>query len=108
MYPLWYSYEGYFGQFAKASFVRTRLLTADVVAVLATCLAAAWGASRYGWEISVPFLGLGAKVITPTVVVLWLAALAVNGSWDVRLVFAGTEYYERFLRSTLIAFAGTG
>lgn len=88
--------------------MRTRLLTADVVAVLATCLAAAWGASRYGWEISVPFLGLGAKVITPTVVVLWLAALAVNGSWDVRLVFAGTEYYVRVLRSTLIAFAGTG
>jgi lipopolysaccharide/colanic/teichoic acid biosynthesis glycosyltransferase len=108
MYPLWYSYEGYFGQFAKASFVRTRLLTADFVAVLATCLAAAWGASRYGWEISVPFLGLGAKVITPTVVVLWLAALGANGSWDVRLVFAGTEYYVRVLRSTLIAFAGTG
>ena len=88
--------------------MRTRLLVGDTVAVLATCLAAAWSASRYGWEISVPFLGLGAKVITPTVVVLWLAALAVSGSWDVRLVFAGTEYYVRVLRSTLTAFAGTG
>jgi lipopolysaccharide/colanic/teichoic acid biosynthesis glycosyltransferase len=88
--------------------VRTRLIFADVLAVLATCVAAAWGASRYGWEISVPFLGLGARVITPTVVVLWLAALATNGSWDNRLVLAGTEYYVRVLRSTLIAFAGTG
>jgi exopolysaccharide biosynthesis polyprenyl glycosylphosphotransferase len=88
--------------------VRARLVVADLVAVLATCLAAAWGASRYGWEISVPFLGLGAKVITPTVAVLWLAALAVNGAWDARLLVAGTEYYVRVLRSTLIAFAATG
>jgi len=88
--------------------VRARLVVADLVAVLATCLAAAWGASRYGWEISVPFLGLGARVITPTVAVLWLAALAVNGAWDARLLVAGTEYYVRVLRSTLIAFAATG
>lgn len=88
--------------------MRARLVVADLVAVLATCLAAAWGASRYGWEISVPFLGLGARVITPTVAVLWLAALAVNGAWDARLLVAGTEYYVRVLRSTLIAFAATG
>ena len=88
--------------------MKLRLSLADTIAVLATCLAAAWGASRYGWEISVPFLGLGAKVVTPTVVVLWLVALATNGSWDVRLVVAGTEYYVRVLRSTLIAFASTG
>jgi lipopolysaccharide/colanic/teichoic acid biosynthesis glycosyltransferase len=88
--------------------VRSRLVFADSLAVIVTCLASAWGASRYGWEISVPFLGLGAKVITPTVAVLWLAALAVNGAWDARLLVAGTEYYVRVLRSTLIAFAGTG
>ena len=88
--------------------MRSRLIFADSLAVIVTCLASAWGASRYGWEISVPFLGLGAKVITPTVAVLWLAALAVNGAWDVRLLVAGTEYYVRVLRSTLIAFAGTG
>ena len=96
------------GQFAGIFAVRARLIVADLVAVLATCLAAAWGASRYGWEISVPFLGLGARVITPTVAVLWLAALAVNGAWDARLLVAGTEYYVRVLRSTLIAFAATG
>ena len=88
--------------------MRSRLVFADSLAVIVTCLASAWGASRYGWEISVPFLGLGAKVITPTVAVLWLAALAVNGAWDARLLVAGTEYYVRVLRSTLIAFAGTG
>lgn len=88
--------------------MRSRLVFADSLAVIVTCLASAWGASRYGWEISVPFLGLGAKVITPTVAVLWLAALAVNGAWDGRLLVAGTEYYVRVLRSTLIAFAGTG
>ena len=88
--------------------MRTRLVLADAIAVLVTCLAAAWGASRFGWEIHVPFLGLGARVITPIVVVLWLVALATNGSWDVRLVVAGTEYYVRVLRATLIAFAGTG
>ena len=88
--------------------MRSRLIFADSLAVIVTCLASAWGASRYGWEISVPFLGLGAKVITPTVAVLWLAALAVNGAWDARLLVAGTEYYVRVLRSTLIAFAGTG
>lgn len=88
--------------------MRTRLICADVVAVLVTCIAAAWGASRYGWEIHVPFLGLGARVITPTVAVLWLASLAANGTWDVRLVVSGTEYYVRVLRSTLIAFASTG
>jgi lipopolysaccharide/colanic/teichoic acid biosynthesis glycosyltransferase len=53
-------------------------------------------------------LGLGARVITPTVAVLWLASLAANGTWDVRLVVSGTEYYVRVLRSTLIAFASTG
>jgi exopolysaccharide biosynthesis polyprenyl glycosylphosphotransferase len=88
--------------------VRSRLIFADAFAVSVTCLASAWGASRYGWEISVPFLGLGAKVITPTVAVLWLAALAVNGAWDARLLVAGTDYYVRVLRSTLIAFASTG
>ena len=88
--------------------MRSRLVFADSLAVIVTCLASAWVASRYGWEISVPFLGLGAKVITPTVAVLWLAALAVNGAWDARLLVAGTEYYVRVLRSTLIAFAGTG
>ena len=88
--------------------MRSRLVFADSLAVIVTCLASAWGASRYGWEISVPFLGLGAKVITPTVAVLWLAALAVNGAWDARLLVAGTEYYVRVLLSTLIAFAGTG
>ena len=108
MYPLWYSHELSIGQFAGRFAVRARLVVADLVAVLATCLAAAWGASRYGWEISVPFLGLGARVITPTVAVLWLAALAVNGAWDARLLVAGTEYYVRVLRSTLIAFAATG
>lgn len=108
MYPLWYSHELSIGQFAGRFAVRARLVVADLVAVLATCLAAAWGASRYGWEISVPFLGLGAKVITPTVAVLWLAALAVNGAWDSRLLVAGTEYYVRVLRSTLVAFAATG
>jgi exopolysaccharide biosynthesis polyprenyl glycosylphosphotransferase len=96
------------GQFAGNFAVRARLVVVDLVAVLVTVLAAAWGASRYGWEISVPFLGLGARVITPTVAVLWLAALAVNGAWDARLLVAGTEYYVRVLRSTLIAFAGTG
>jgi lipopolysaccharide/colanic/teichoic acid biosynthesis glycosyltransferase len=40
--------------------------------------------------------------------VLWLASLAANGTWDVRLVVSGTEYYVRVLRSTLIAFASTG
>ncbi len=88
--------------------MRSRLIFADAFAVSVTCLASAWGASRYGWEISVPFLGLGAKVITPTVAVLWLAALAVNGAWDARLLVAGTDYYVRVLRSTLIAFASTG
>ena len=88
--------------------MRSRLVFADSLSVIVTCLASAWGASRFGWEISVPFLGLGAKVITPTVAVLWLAALAVNGAWDARLLVAGTEYYVRVLRSTLIAFAGTG
>ena len=88
--------------------MRSRLIFADALAVFVTCLASAWGASRYGWEISVPFLGLGARVITPTVAVMWLAALAVNGAWDARLLVAGTEYYVRVLRSTLIAFAATG
>ncbi len=80
----------------------------DVCAVLATCIAAAWGASRFGWEISAPFLGLGARVVTPTVAALWVASLAVTGAWDARLVAAGTEYYVRALRASLVAFAGTG
>jgi len=88
--------------------VRTRLLMADVFAVLSTCLLAAWAASRYGWQISIPFLGLGARAVTPTVAVLWLAALALNGAWDSRLIVAGTEYYVRVLRSTLVAFTATG
>ena len=92
----------------KESAVRTRLLLADVFAVLSTCLLAAWAASRYGWQISIPFLGLGSRVVTPTVAVLWLAALAVNGAWDTRLIVAGTEYYVRVLRATLLAFAATG
>lgn len=108
MYSLWYSYEGYLGRLTRHYSVRTRLVLSDAIAVLFTCLAAALVASRYGWEIHVPFLGLGARVITPAVVVLWLVALATNGSWDVRLVVAGTEYYVRALRATLIAFAGTG
>jgi len=88
--------------------VRTRLLIADVFAVIVTCLLAAWAASRYGWQISIPFLGLGARAVTPTVAVLWLAALALNGAWDSRLMVAGTEYYVRVLRSTLVAFTATG
>jgi exopolysaccharide biosynthesis polyprenyl glycosylphosphotransferase len=88
--------------------LRKRLLLADVFAVLSTCLLAAWGASRYGWQISIPFLGLGSKIVTPIVAVLWLAALALNGAWDERLIVAGTEYYVRVLRATLIAFAATG
>lgn len=88
--------------------MKTRLVLTDVGAVLATCIAAAWGASRFGWEISAPFLGLGARVVTPTVAALWVASLAVNGAWDARLVAAGTDYYVRALRASLVAFAGTG
>jgi len=88
--------------------VKARLVLTDVVAILTTCIAASWGASRFGWEISAPFLGLGARVVTPTVAALWVASLAVNGAWDTRLVAAGTDYYVRVLRASLVAFAGTG
>ena len=88
--------------------VKTRLVTADVFTVAITCIASAWGASRYGLEVSAPFLGLGARIITPTVAVLWFASLSVSGAWDPRLVGAGTEYYVRVLRATLLAFSGTG
>jgi lipopolysaccharide/colanic/teichoic acid biosynthesis glycosyltransferase len=81
---------------------------ADVFAVIVTCLLAAWAASLYGWQISIPFLGLGARIVTPIVAVLWLAALALNGAWDTRLIVAGTEYYVRVLRATLLAFAVAG
>ncbi|NBO56679.1 MAG: hypothetical protein EBU84_19270, partial [Actinobacteria bacterium] len=88
--------------------MKTRLVLSDLVAVLATCIAAAWGASRYGWEISAPYLGLGARIVTPTVASLWLCSLAVSGAWDTRLVAAGTDYYVRVLRASLVAFSGTG
>jgi exopolysaccharide biosynthesis polyprenyl glycosylphosphotransferase len=88
--------------------VKTRLVLTDVVAVVATCIAASWAATRFGWEISAPFLGLGARVVTPTVAALWVVSLAVNGAWDTRLIAAGTDYYVRVLRASLIAFAGTG
>ena len=51
-----------------------------------------------------PFLGLGASVVLPAVVVLWMIALAVTGAWDTRLLVSGTEYYVRIFRSTSLAF----
>ncbi|NBO54800.1 MAG: hypothetical protein EBU84_09445, partial [Actinobacteria bacterium] len=108
MYPQWYVRRVPIRQFGGASVVKIRLVLTDVVVVVATCLAAAWGASRFGWEISAPFLGRGARVVTPAVAALWVASLAVNGAWDTRLVAAGTDFYVRVLRASLVAFAGTG
>jgi lipopolysaccharide/colanic/teichoic acid biosynthesis glycosyltransferase len=80
----------------------------DLLAVVASCTLAALLASRFGWNIRIPFVGLGARVVTPGVVVVWMAALSLWGTRDSRLVFAGTEYYTRQFRATLAAFGIVG
>lgn len=88
--------------------MKLQLVIIDIFSIVFTCIAGAWFAGRFGWEISAPFLGLGARVVTPTVGFIWLATFAVYGAWDTRLLTAGTDYYVRILRATLFAFAGTG
>ena len=100
--------SGAAGNLKHNSVAQQRLIGFDIVAVLVSSALGAWSAGRFGWNISVPFLGVGAKVVTPTFVVLWVVALSVNGAWDVRLVVAGTEYYVRALRATIAAFVAIG
>ena len=84
--------------------LKNRLIIGDFFVVIATCLITGVVATRLGNSISMPFLGLGASVVVPSVVVLWMAALAINGAWDTRLLVSGTEYYVRIFRSTSLAF----
>lgn len=93
---------------ARVSRLTGVLAAFDVVAVVGSCSLAAVLASRFGWNIRIPFVGLGARVVTPGVVVVWLAALSLWGTRDNRLVFAGTEYYARMFRATLAAFGVVG
>ena len=84
--------------------LKNRLIIIDFFVVLATCLITGVVATRFGTAISMPFLGLGASVVLPAVVVIWMIALAVTGAWDTRLLVSGTEYYVRIFRSTSLAF----
>jgi lipopolysaccharide/colanic/teichoic acid biosynthesis glycosyltransferase len=61
-------------------------------------------AGRLGQRIQLPFLGLGSRVVTPSVAVAWLGALSVFGTRDPRLVPSGSEFYVRTIRATVVAF----
>jgi exopolysaccharide biosynthesis polyprenyl glycosylphosphotransferase len=69
-------------------------VVAVVVAVLITVVARFLGAGEL--EYTVPVLTAGGAVMT-----LWLAALAVMGAYDMRILATGMEEYRRVLAASL-------
>ena len=90
------------------SAIRSGLVAFDLVAVVASCALAAALASRFAWEIRIPFVGLGARVVTPSVGIVWMASLVLGGAHDARLIFAGSDYSSRVFRATFTAFGVIG
>ena len=83
--------------------LRTRLMVSDAVLVLAVMLLGLLISSRAStWAID-PILAIYS---TPFVIAaLWLAMLAVRGSYDQRVIGLGTEEIRRVISATLYTFA---
>lgn len=76
-----------------------RLCVVDVVAILLTILVTSLVARWLGNSGSMPFVGRGAVVTSILFGLFWMAALVANDAFRSDLAIAGTEYYERAIRS---------
>ena len=74
-------------------------VAAIVLSILVTVLVTKW----VGYPKSMPFIGRGAALTIVMAFLFWMVALVANDSLRTDLAIAGTEYYERAIRSGFYA-----
>ena len=80
-----------------------RLWIADGCAIFLAVATTSFVALRFGDQDGLPFMGRGA-VITPVLALsIWVVVLVANDAYRIDLSIAGTEYYERVMRSGFYA-----
>jgi lipopolysaccharide/colanic/teichoic acid biosynthesis glycosyltransferase len=72
---------------------------AIVLAVVVASLAASWLVDSE----RMPFMGRGAALSPVMALLIWTTVLVANDAYRVDLAIAGTEYYERVIRSSFFA-----
>ena len=80
-----------------------RLCTVDVCAILLAVTITSVVARWIGDSDKMPFMGRGAVIAPILGCISWVVALVANDAFRTDLAMAGTEYYERVIRSGFFA-----